>query len=155
MSAPLSKALRLEHKVRSLPVRQGDEVLVKSGTKKGQEGVIKAVYRKKFVIYIDRLTRDTCKGAWGVEAQLLGRGGRHGLPPLPALWRPSPPTPPPSFSSPSCPHSLSPQFNRAARASCSPPPPCSQARPCRSASTPARSRSPRSSWTATARQCAS
>ncbi len=62
MSAPLSKALRLEHKVRSLPVRQGDTVQVRSGEKKGEEGVIKSVYRKKFVIYVDRLTRDTCRG---------------------------------------------------------------------------------------------
>ncbi len=62
MSAPLSKALRLEHKVRSLPVRQGDTVQVRSGEKKGEEGVIKSVYRKKFVIYVDRLTRDSCRG---------------------------------------------------------------------------------------------
>ncbi len=58
MSAPLSKALRLQHKVRSMPVREGDEVMVKSGAKKGQEGTVRSVYRRKFVIHIERITRD-------------------------------------------------------------------------------------------------
>ena len=91
MSAPLSKQLRIEHKVRSMPVRQGDEVMVKSGSKKGQEGTIKSVYRKKFVIHIDRITRDKCNSALGVRAsqQLQAAPPPH-PPPAPPPPNPSP-----------------------------------------------------------------
>ncbi|KAI7861831.1 translation protein SH3-like domain-containing protein [Spinellus fusiger] len=63
MSAPLSKELKAKHSARSIPVRQGDEVLVVRGTYKGREGKIVQVYRKKWVIHIDRVTREKVNGA--------------------------------------------------------------------------------------------
>ena len=46
-----------------MPIRKDDEVIVKKGGHKGRDGTVKAVYRKKFVIHIERLTRETQKGA--------------------------------------------------------------------------------------------
>jgi len=63
MSSPLSKELREKHNVRAVPVRKGDEVLVVRGTHKDREGQVVAVYRKKWVIHIERLTREKNNGA--------------------------------------------------------------------------------------------
>lgn len=63
MSAPLAKDLRAQLKVRSMPIRQGDMVRVKNGKRKGEEGAVKSVYRKKFVIHVDRITHDKSNGA--------------------------------------------------------------------------------------------
>ncbi|KAI7866826.1 translation protein SH3-like domain-containing protein [Spinellus fusiger] len=63
MSAPLSKELKEKHSARSIPVRKDDEVLVVRGTYKGREGKIVQVYRKKWVIHIDRVTREKVNGA--------------------------------------------------------------------------------------------
>ncbi|KAK9763165.1 60S ribosomal protein L26A [Basidiobolus ranarum] len=63
MSASLSKELREKYNTRSLPVRKDDEVLVVRGTYKGREGKIVQVYRKKWVIHIERLTREKVNGA--------------------------------------------------------------------------------------------
>jgi large subunit ribosomal protein L26e len=64
MSAPLSKELRAKHNVRSMPVRKDDEVLVTRGHYKGQPAAkVTAVYRKKWVIHIDRLQREKANGA--------------------------------------------------------------------------------------------
>ncbi|KAK9762368.1 60S ribosomal protein L26A [Basidiobolus ranarum] len=63
MSASLSKELREKYSARSLPVRRDDEVLVVRGTYKGREGKIVQVYRKKWVIHIERLTREKVNGA--------------------------------------------------------------------------------------------
>lgn len=63
LSATLSKELREKYHARSIPVRRDDEVMVKRGTHKGREGKITQVYRKKWVIHIDRLTRDKNNGA--------------------------------------------------------------------------------------------
>ncbi|KAJ2807511.1 60S ribosomal protein L26A [Coemansia guatemalensis] len=63
MSAGLSKDLRKKHDVRSIPVRTGDEVIVVRGQHKGREGKVTAVYRKKWVIYIERLVREKVNGA--------------------------------------------------------------------------------------------
>ncbi|SAM01823.1 hypothetical protein [Absidia glauca] len=63
MSAPLSKELREKHSVRSMPVRRDDEVTVVRGTYKGREGKIVQVYRKKWVIHIERVTREKVNGA--------------------------------------------------------------------------------------------
>ncbi|PWN92271.1 ribosomal protein L24 [Acaromyces ingoldii] len=62
MSSTLSKELRQEHGVRSLPVRRDDEVLIVRGTNKGREGRVVQVYRKKWVIHVDRVTRDKTNG---------------------------------------------------------------------------------------------
>merc|ERR1712018_140878 len=63
MSSPLSKELRLKHNVRSMPIRKDDEVQVVRGHYKGQGGKVVQVYRKKFVIHIERIHRDKANGA--------------------------------------------------------------------------------------------
>ncbi|KAJ2778753.1 60S ribosomal protein L26A [Coemansia javaensis] len=63
MAAGLSKELRKKYEVRSIPVRTGDEVVVVRGQHKGREGKVTAVYRKKWVIHIDRLVREKVNGA--------------------------------------------------------------------------------------------
>ncbi|ORY32409.1 ribosomal protein L24, partial [Rhizoclosmatium globosum] len=58
MSAALSKELREKYQVRSLPIRQDDEVEVVRGSHKGRVGKVVAVYRKKWVIHIEKLTKE-------------------------------------------------------------------------------------------------
>jgi len=62
MSSPLSKELREKHKVRSLPIRKDDEVIVTRGFYKGREGKVTSVYRRRWVIYIDRLQKEKING---------------------------------------------------------------------------------------------
>ena len=56
------KELRLKHKVRSMPVRKGDEVRIVRGTYANREGKILASYRKKWVIHIEKVTREKANG---------------------------------------------------------------------------------------------
>lgn len=80
MSSALSKELRNKHNVgpwfiynlkgdesfkqcRSLPIRKDDEVRIVRGKYKGREGKITQVYRKKWVIHVDRVQRDKSNGA--------------------------------------------------------------------------------------------
>ncbi|CAA0814358.1 60S ribosomal protein L26-1 [Striga hermonthica] len=63
MSAPLSSDLRSKYNVRSMPVRKDDEVQVVRGTYKGREGKVVQVYRKKWVIHIERITREKVNGS--------------------------------------------------------------------------------------------
>merc|ERR1712179_663140 len=51
MSSPLSKELRQKYNARSLPIRKDDE------------GKVVQVYRKKFVIHIERIQREKANGA--------------------------------------------------------------------------------------------
>jgi ribosomal protein uL24 len=62
MSAGLSKELRLKYKVKSLPIRRDDEVMVVRGAHKGRTGRVTEVYRKKFVIHIDKIVREKPNG---------------------------------------------------------------------------------------------
>ena len=62
MSAPLRKDLAARYKVRSMPVIKGDEVKVMRGGMKGKEGVVKNVQRNKYVIHVERCTRDKSNG---------------------------------------------------------------------------------------------
>ncbi|KEZ44747.1 hypothetical protein SAPIO_CDS2844 [Scedosporium apiospermum] len=62
MSAPLSKELREKHNVRSIPIRKDDEVTIVRGSFKGREGKVTSVYRLKYVIHVDRVTRDKATG---------------------------------------------------------------------------------------------
>merc|ERR1719316_2440773 len=66
MSAPLSAELRAKHNVRSVPIRKDDEVQVVRGTYKNREGKVTTVYRKKWVIHVERITRETVNG--GLDA---------------------------------------------------------------------------------------
>ena len=63
MSAPLSTDLRSKYNVRSMPIRKDDEVQVVRGTYKGREGKVVQVYRKKWVIHIERITREKVNGS--------------------------------------------------------------------------------------------
>jgi len=63
MSAPLSKDLRKKYSVRSVPIRKDDEVTVVRGSYKNRDGKVVAVYRKKYVIHIERISRDKVNGA--------------------------------------------------------------------------------------------
>ncbi|MCL7051891.1 hypothetical protein MKW94_017467 [Papaver nudicaule] len=63
MSAPLSSELRSKYNMRSVPVRKDDEVQVVRGTFKGREGKVVQVYRKKWVIHVERIAREKVNGS--------------------------------------------------------------------------------------------
>ena len=46
-----------------MPIRKDDEVTVVRGSFKGREGKVVQVYRKKWVIHIERITREKVNGA--------------------------------------------------------------------------------------------
>ena len=62
MSSPLDKELQRKYRVKSIPVRKDDEVKVMRGKHKDVAGKVTAVYRKKYVIHIDRVVRDKANG---------------------------------------------------------------------------------------------
>ncbi|KAL9044099.1 MAG: hypothetical protein Q9214_002740 [Letrouitia sp. 1 TL-2023] len=62
MSAPLNKELRDKHNVRSIPIRKDDEVIIVRGSNKGREGKVTSVYRLKYVIHVERVTREKSNG---------------------------------------------------------------------------------------------
>jgi large subunit ribosomal protein L26e len=84
MSAPLSKELREKYnvrsstfpqnfrgsvgrwlntqQVRSIPIRKDDEVQIVRGIHKDKEGKVTSVYRLKYVIHVERVTRDKATG---------------------------------------------------------------------------------------------
>ena len=45
-----------------MPVRKGDEVIVVRGADKNREGKVETCYRRKFVIHIERITREKANG---------------------------------------------------------------------------------------------
>ncbi|GLB34814.1 putative 60S ribosomal protein [Lyophyllum shimeji] len=63
MSSSLSRELRGKYNTRSIPVRKDDEVRIVRGKYKGREGKVTQVYRKKWVIHVDRVQRDKSNGA--------------------------------------------------------------------------------------------
>ena len=62
MSCHLSKTLRETHKIRSLPIKWGDEVKIMKGKAKGRVGKVTQVYRKRNVIYVDKVNREKQNG---------------------------------------------------------------------------------------------
>lgn len=48
--------------VRALPLRKGDEVKIVRGKNKDREGKVTSVYRKKFIIHVERVTREKTNG---------------------------------------------------------------------------------------------
>jgi len=46
-----------------MPIRKDDEVIVVRGSHRGREGKVIQVYRKKYVIHIERVTREKSNGA--------------------------------------------------------------------------------------------
>ncbi|ORX33833.1 translation protein SH3-like domain-containing protein [Kockovaella imperatae] len=63
MSSPLSKDLRGKHSTRTMPIRKDDEVLIVRGKYKGREGKVIQVYRKKWVIHVERVTVEKSNAA--------------------------------------------------------------------------------------------
>merc|ERR1712010_107859 len=57
------KAHSNKHHVKSMPIRKDDEVIVVRGSHRGREGKVIQVYRKKYVIHIERVTRDKSNGS--------------------------------------------------------------------------------------------
>lgn len=68
MSASLSQELKKQHNCRSIPVRKEDEVRIVRGSFKGKEGKVVQVYRKKWVIHVDKVTRDKVNGTFSESA---------------------------------------------------------------------------------------
>ena len=71
MSCHLSKDLRTQYKVRAIPVRKDDEIVVmrgnlwitnKKGNHKGKKGKVISVYRKRWALHIDKITKDKANG---------------------------------------------------------------------------------------------
>merc|ERR1712086_245294 len=67
MSSPLSKELRTKNDCKSVPVRKGDTVLIKCGSKeggvKGKTGKIMTVYRRRWCIHVEKVVRDKKNGS--------------------------------------------------------------------------------------------
>ena len=57
MSAKLSKELREEHGIRSLPVRKDDEVLIFRGGQADVKGRVLDVYRRKSCLYVEKAVK--------------------------------------------------------------------------------------------------
>ncbi len=66
ITPPLSLSLlpltRRSLQVRSIPIRKDDEVTIVRGTNKDKEGKVTSVYRLKYVIHIERVTREKATG---------------------------------------------------------------------------------------------
>ena len=67
MSSHLSKELKTKYDVRSIPVRKGDTVKVMRGTFKGREGKVQSVYRKRWCLHIEKLTREKTNGKLNID----------------------------------------------------------------------------------------
>jgi len=63
MSSALSKDLRAKYNTRALPIRKDDEVRIVRGKLKGREGKVTQVYRKKWVIHVERVHKDKSNGS--------------------------------------------------------------------------------------------
>jgi len=61
-SAPLSEKLKESHGANSLPVRKGDTVLIMRGDRKGSEGKVTQIDRKKYRIFVEGVTREKVDG---------------------------------------------------------------------------------------------
>ena len=62
MSCHLNKSLRDQYKIRSLPIKRGDEVKILKGKGKGKSGKVVQVYRKRNCIYVDKVQREKQNG---------------------------------------------------------------------------------------------
>merc|ERR1711964_554873 len=63
MSASLSKELRAKYNARSMPIHKDDEVKIVRGHYKGEQtGKVITVYRKKYVVHIERIQREKANG---------------------------------------------------------------------------------------------
>merc|ERR1719163_1983074 len=67
MSSTLSKELKTKYDCKSIPVRKGDTVLIKCGSKeggvKGKTGKVLTVYRRRWCIHVEKVVRDKKNGS--------------------------------------------------------------------------------------------
>lgn len=63
MSANLSNELRKKHGIKSLPVRRDDVVKIIRGNFTGTEGKITSVYRRRWCLHIEKVTKTRKNGA--------------------------------------------------------------------------------------------
>ena len=63
MSAHLSRDLRKKYKVRSMPIRKDDEVIMTRGSYKGNVGKVTQVYRRRWHIYVEKITKTKANGS--------------------------------------------------------------------------------------------
>lgn len=61
-SSSSSSSSNKSTQVRSIPIRKDDEVIITRGSLKGREGKVISVYRLKYVIHIERVTREKVNG---------------------------------------------------------------------------------------------
>jgi len=52
-----------KYNVRAVPIRKDDEVLVVRGTYKNRDGKVTQVYRRKYVIHVERISKEKNNGA--------------------------------------------------------------------------------------------
>ena len=62
MSCPLSKELREQHGIRSIPVRRGDHIKVARGFYKSKAGRVKHVSRQRWSIWAKSITHEIYNG---------------------------------------------------------------------------------------------
>ena len=62
MSCRLSKELKEKYNVRSLPIRKNDEIKILKGKARSKTGKVTQVYRRRWCIYVDKITRDKQNG---------------------------------------------------------------------------------------------
>ncbi|PWZ44949.1 60S ribosomal protein L26-1 [Zea mays] len=60
---PLRSHVRAGCRRSSIPIRKDDEVQVVRGTYKGREGKVVQVYRRRWVIHVERITREKVNGS--------------------------------------------------------------------------------------------
>jgi len=61
-SASLSSKLKESHGTNSVPVRNGDTVMIMRGDRKGSEGKVTQINRKKYRIFVEGATREKVDG---------------------------------------------------------------------------------------------
>lgn len=60
--AQAEPCLTVSPQVRSIPIRKDDEVTIVRGANKGREGKVTSVYRLKYLIHIERVSREKSNG---------------------------------------------------------------------------------------------
>jgi len=63
LSSHLSKDLRTKYNVRAAPLKRDDEVIIVRGTYKGNKGKVTQVYRKKWCVYVEKISKPKINGA--------------------------------------------------------------------------------------------
>lgn len=61
-NGPCSRLESNTRQVRSIPIRKDDEVTIMRGANKGREGKITSVYRLKWCVHVERVTREKSNG---------------------------------------------------------------------------------------------